>query len=63
MKKIIFEKFTAFLTYQIFYNYLYSIMVGSAYFVNSTSPRAFSISFQYFADMFHTHIEDVHVEL
>ena len=27
-------------------------MVGSAYFVKSTPPRAFSISFQYFADIF-----------
>ena len=29
-------------------------MVGSAYFVKSTPPRAFSISFQYFADMLQT---------
>ena len=29
-------------------------MVGSAHFVKSTPPRAFSISFQYFADMFLT---------
>ena len=54
-EKIIFDKFTAFLTYQIFYNCLYSIMVGSAYFVKSTPPRAFSVSFQYFADMLQTY--------
>ena len=56
-EKVIFEKFTAFLTEQIFNNslYMYSIMVGSAYFVKSTPPRAFSISFQYFADMLQTY--------
>ena len=46
-EKIIFDKFTAFC--------LYSIMVGSAYFVKSTPPRAFSVSFQYFADMLQTY--------
>ena len=54
-ENIIFVKFTA--IFNIFDHYLtiaYTIMVGSAYFVKST-PRAFSISFQYFADMFHTY--------
>ena len=55
-EKIIFDKFTAFLTNsKFFYNCLYSIMVGSAYFVKSTPPRAFSVSFQYFADMLQTY--------
>ena len=27
-------------------------MVGSAYFVKSTSPRAFSVSFKFFVDLF-----------
>ena len=31
---------------------LYTIMVGSAYFVKSTPPRAFSVSFKFFVDLF-----------
>ena len=54
-EKIIFDKLTAFFNIVIFDHCLYAIMVGSAYFVKSTSPRAFSIPFQYFADMFHTY--------
>ena len=53
--KITFDKFTAFFNLVNFDHCLYTIMVGSAYFVKSTPPRAFSISFQYFADMFHTY--------
>ena len=53
-EKIIFDKFTAIFNIAIFLTIAYTIMVGSAYFVKST-PRAFSISFQYFADMFHTY--------
>ena len=53
-EKVIFDKFTSFFNIAISV-YMYTIMVGSAYFVKSTSPRAFSISFQYFADMFHTY--------
>ena len=45
-EKIIFDKFTAIFNIAIFG----PIMVGSACFVK-TPPRAFSISFQYFADM------------
>ena len=51
-EKIIFDKFTAIFNIAIF---LPSLVVGSAYFVKSNPPRAFSISFQYFADMFHTY--------
>ena len=47
-----FDKFTAFFNIVIFDHCLYTIMVGSAFFVKSTPPRAFTISFQYFADMF-----------
>ena len=55
-EKIIFDKFTAFKCItEPFLTIAYTIMVGSAYFVKSTPPRAFSISFQYFADMFHTY--------
>ena len=54
-EKIIFDKFTAFFNIVIFDHSLYTIMVGSAYFVKSTPTRAFSIFFQYFADMFHTY--------
>ena len=50
-----FDKFTAFFNIVIFDHCLYTIMVGSAYFVESTPPRAFTISFQYFADMFHSY--------
>ena len=53
-EKIIFDNFTAFFNIVIFDHCLYAIVVGSAYFVKSTPPRAFSISFHYFADMFHT---------
>ena len=52
-ENIIFVKFTAIFSH--FLTIAYTIMVGSAYFVKSTPPRAFSISFQYFADMFHTY--------
>ena len=54
-EKIIFDKFTAIFNIAIFFTIAYTIMVGSAYFVKSTSPRAFSISFQYFADIFHSY--------
>ena len=54
-EKIIFDKFTAFFNIAIFLTIAYTTMVGSAYFVKSTPPRAFSISFPYFADMFHTY--------
>ena len=54
-EKIISDKFTEFFNIVIFDNCLYTIMVGSAYFVKSTPPRAFGISFQYFADLFHTY--------
>ena len=30
----------------------YILMVGSAYFVKSTPPRAFSVSFKFFVDSF-----------
>ena len=43
-EKIIFDKFTAF-ELPIFDHYVYRIMVDSAYFVKSTSPRAFIVSF------------------
>ena len=43
--KIIFDTFTAFLTLPIFDHNVYRIMVDSAYFVKSTSPRDFSVSF------------------
>ena len=45
MMKNFFDKFTAFFNIVIFDNCLYTIMVGSAYFVKSTPPRAFSIFF------------------
>ena len=54
-EKMIFDKFTAVFILVIFDHFLYTKMVGSAYFVKSTPPRALSISFQYFADMFHTY--------
>ena len=44
-EKIIFDKFTAFFNIVIFEHCLYTIMVGSAYFVKSTPLRAFSVSF------------------
>ena len=44
-EKIIFDKFTAFSNIVIFDHCLYTKMVGSAYFVKSTPPRSFSISF------------------
>ena len=47
MKKNIFDKFTAFFNIVIFDHCLYTIMVGSAYFVKSTPPMVFNISFQY----------------
>ena len=53
-EKLISVKFTAFFNIAIFDHCLYTIMVGSAKFVKSTPPRAFSVSFQYFADMFYT---------
>ena len=31
---------------------LYTIMVGIAYFVKLTPPRAFSVSFKFFVDLF-----------
>ena len=40
-----FDKFTAFLTLPIFYHYVYRIMVDSAYFVKSTPPTVFSVSY------------------
>ena len=49
MKKFYAENF---IFEQIFDNFLYSIMVGSAYFVKSTPPRAFIVYFQFFADLF-----------
>ena len=54
-EKIIFDKFTAIFNIAIFFTIAYTIMDGSACFVKSTPPKAFSISFQYFADMFHTY--------
>ena len=54
-EKIIFDKFIIFFNIVIFDHCLYTIMVGTAYFVKLTPPRAFNISFQYFADMFHTY--------
>ena len=50
-EKIIFYKFTAIFNIAFFLTIAYTIMVGSACFVKSTPPRAFSISFQYFTDM------------
>ena len=44
-EKIIFDKFTAFLTLPIIDHYVYRIMVDSAYFVKSTPPRVFSVSY------------------
>ena len=54
-ENIIFVKFTAIFNIAIFLTIAYTIMVGSAYFVKSTPPRALSFSFQYFADVFHTY--------
>ena len=54
-EKIIFDKFTAIFNIAIFLTIAYTIIVDSAYFVKSTPPRAVSISFQYFADMFYTY--------
>ena len=52
-EKIIFDKFTAFFNIAIFVDHcLYTIMVGSAYFVKSTPPRAFNVSFRFFVDLF-----------
>ena len=42
-EKIIFDKFTAVFNIAIFLTIAYTIMVGSAYFVKSTSPTAFNI--------------------
>ena len=50
-EEFIFDKFASFLTQPIFDRCLYSVIVGSAYFVKSTPPMVFSMSFQYFADM------------
>ena len=44
-EKIIFDKFTVFFNIVIFDHCLNTILVGSAYIVKSTPPRAFSISF------------------
>ena len=58
MKKIIFDKFTAFTAFfilVIFDHCLYTIMVGSAYFVKSTPPRAF----QYFFSILCKHISHI----
>ena len=44
-EKIIFVKLTAFLNYQILDYFTYSILADSAYFVKSTAPRAFTVSF------------------
>ena len=55
-EKIIFDKFTAFFNIAIFGSLL--IYNNGWWFIVceiSTSPRAFSFSFQYFADMFHTY--------
>ena len=46
-KKNIFDKFTAFFNIVIFDHCLNTIMVGSAYFVKSTPPTVFNLSFQY----------------
>ena len=50
----IFDKFTAFLTLPIFDRCTYGLMGNSAYFVKSTPPRAFSVAFEYFADILQT---------
>ena len=44
-KKIFFDKFTAFLTLPSIDHYVYRIMVDSAYFVKSTPPTVFSVSY------------------
>ena len=54
-EKLISDKFTAIFNIRQFLTMAYTIMVGSACFVKSTPPRAFSISFQYFADMCQRH--------
>ena len=69
-EKIIFDKFTAFFNFAIFRLLLTYILCEiifrllltyilcvclHTYFVKSTPPRAFSISFQYFADMLQTY--------
>ena len=46
-EKIIFVKFTPFLTFLD--HCTYYVMDDSAYFVKSTPPRVFSVSFYYFA--------------
>ena len=51
-EKIIFDKFTLFFIIVIFEHCLYTIMVGSEYFVKSTPLRAFSVSFKFFVDLF-----------
>ena len=38
------------------------VLIDSPYFVKSTPPRAFSVSFKYFAGMYR-HIEDVHEDV
>ena len=51
IEKIIFDEFTAFLTYSHFLYYcIYNMMVNSAPYVKST-PRAFIVSFHYFASI------------
>ena len=44
-EKIIFDKFTVFLTLPIFDHYVYRIMDDSAHFVKSTPPSVFSVSY------------------
>ena len=57
-EKIIFDKFTAFfnITVVIFEHCLYTIMVGSAYFVKSTPLRAFSVPVKFFVDLFQIYL-------
>ena len=65
-EKIIFDKFTAFLTLPIIDHYVYRIMVDSAYFLKSTPPRVFSVYYYFYIintlQVCYRHIEDVHEE-
>ena len=51
-KKIIFDKFTVFINLDIFQLSLIYNTAGSAYFMKSSPPSAFIVSFEFFAHLF-----------
>ena len=61
-EKIIFDKFTAFFNIAIFDHCLYTVMVGSAYFVKSILLQGLSVFLFNTLQTCSSHIEDVHEE-